>query len=90
MVQVEADLTVETIATKPIEGQTPGTSGLRKKTKVFMEGTPLGERLANGSGACEDSSQRVGRGRFGAPKTSLKSRKVEDREVFGQLCPERL
>lgn len=27
---------IETIATTPIEGQMPGTSGLRKKTRVFM------------------------------------------------------
>ena len=36
---MDCDLGVETIATKPIEGQKPGTSGLRKKTKEFMEGT---------------------------------------------------
>lgn len=30
------DLSVNTVTTAPIEGQKPGTSGLRKKTKVFM------------------------------------------------------
>ena len=28
---------IETVSTTPIEGQMPGTSGLRKKTRVFME-----------------------------------------------------
>ena len=31
-------LKASVLPTKPIEGQKPGTSGLRKKTKVFMEG----------------------------------------------------
>lgn len=30
-------MTVHTIPTKPIDGQKPGTSGLRKKTRVFMQ-----------------------------------------------------
>ena len=30
-------MTVQTIVTQPIPGQKPGTSGLRKKTKVFMQ-----------------------------------------------------
>ncbi len=28
---------IETVSTSPIEGQMPGTSGLRKKTRIFME-----------------------------------------------------
>ena len=44
MVKLHGDFAVETIPTKPIEGQKPGTSGLRKKTKIFMEGTQLGSR----------------------------------------------
>ena len=30
-------MTIKTVTTQPIEGQKPGTSGLRKKTRVFME-----------------------------------------------------
>ncbi|GGD20976.1 alpha-D-glucose phosphate-specific phosphoglucomutase [Sinisalibacter lacisalsi] len=30
-------MTILTIATQPIDGQKPGTSGLRKKTRVFMQ-----------------------------------------------------
>jgi phosphoglucomutase len=34
-------LSPESLATAPIDGQKPGTSGLRKKTKVFQEGLYL-------------------------------------------------
>ncbi len=30
-------MTMQTISTQPIDGQKPGTSGLRKKTRVFMQ-----------------------------------------------------
>lgn len=30
-------MTINTVSTTPIEGQKPGTSGLRKKTRVFMQ-----------------------------------------------------
>ncbi|WOL09664.1 hypothetical protein Cni_G18417 [Canna indica] len=35
------DLKIRTIPTKPVEGQKTGTSGLRKKVKVFQEGNYL-------------------------------------------------
>jgi phosphoglucomutase len=38
---IEADLAVTTLPTKPIAGQKPGTSGLRKKTRIFMDGLYL-------------------------------------------------
>lgn len=34
-------LAAHALETKPIDGQKPGTSGLRKKTKVFMHGLYL-------------------------------------------------
>lgn len=30
-------MTIDVVSTQPIEGQKPGTSGLRKKTRIFME-----------------------------------------------------
>ena len=30
-------MNINTVSTQPIDGQKPGTSGLRKKTRIFME-----------------------------------------------------
>ncbi|MDZ4134359.1 MAG: alpha-D-glucose phosphate-specific phosphoglucomutase, partial [Paracoccaceae bacterium] len=30
-------MTIKTVSVTPFEGQRPGTSGLRKKTRVFMQ-----------------------------------------------------
>eukprot|EP00747_Dinoflagellata_sp_TGD_P123752 gnl/TRDRNA2_/TRDRNA2_173869_c2_seq6.p1 gnl/TRDRNA2_/TRDRNA2_173869_c2~~gnl/TRDRNA2_/TRDRNA2_173869_c2_seq6.p1 ORF type:complete len:1042 (-),score=304.23 gnl/TRDRNA2_/TRDRNA2_173869_c2_seq6:103-3228(-) len=38
---IDGALDVAKVTTAPIEGQKPGTSGLRKKTKTFMEGNYL-------------------------------------------------
>jgi len=40
-VHLDCSLEVKEVPTQPIAGQKPGTSGLRKKTKVFMEGKYL-------------------------------------------------
>merc|ERR1719311_852688 len=37
-IALSGSLEVSTIKTSPIAGQKPGTSGLRKKTKTFMDG----------------------------------------------------
>eukprot|EP00439_Symbiodinium_sp_Y106_P074550 s458_g14.t1 len=41
VIKNDVTLSVKTVPTEPIAGQAPGTSGLRKKTKVFMEGNYL-------------------------------------------------
>ena len=61
-------MTVETIATTPIEGQMPGTSGLRKKTRVFMRAGYLEnfiQSIFNAIGGVADKTFVVGGdGRF--------------------------
>lgn len=61
-------MTIETIATQPIEGQKPGTSGLRKKTRVFMQPGYLEnyvQAIFDGIGGVTDKTLVVGGdGRF--------------------------
>merc|ERR1719145_137804 len=59
MTTIDADLTVATVATKPIEGQKPGTSGLRKKTKVFMGENYLANYVQSVFNTLKDSSVPV-------------------------------
>jgi phosphoglucomutase len=59
---------VETIKTAPIQGQIPGTSGLRKKTRVFMQSGYLEnfvQSIFNAIGGVNDKTLVVGGdGRF--------------------------
>ena len=56
-------MTVKVITTQPIEGQKPGTSGLRKKTRVFMQPNFLEnyvQSIFNGIGGVEKKTLVVG------------------------------
>lgn len=59
---------INTVATSPIEGQKPGTSGLRKKTKVFMQPHYLEnfvQSIFNAIGGIKEKSLMLGGdGRF--------------------------
>jgi phosphoglucomutase len=53
----------ETVATQPIEGQKPGTSGLRKKTEVFMQSHYLEnyvQAIFDGTGGVQGKTLVVG------------------------------
>jgi len=56
-------MTAKVITTQPIEGQKPGTSGLRKKTRVFMQPNFLEnyvQSIFNGIGGVEKKTLVVG------------------------------
>ena len=56
-------MTVKVITTQPIEGQKPGTSGLRKKTRIFMQPNFLEnyvQSIFNGIGGVEKKTLVVG------------------------------
>ena len=54
------DMTVTTVTTKPIAGQVPGTSGLRKKTKVFQEPNYLQNFVASVFNSLEPETVKGG------------------------------
>merc|ERR1719440_814274 len=56
---IECSLDVKTKTTKPIAGQKPGTSGLRKKTKVFMEENYLANFVQSVFDALADTGTAV-------------------------------
>jgi len=56
---LSGSLEVKTVSTQPIEGQKPGTSGLRKKTKVFMEGNYLHNYVQSVFNALKDDNVPV-------------------------------
>ncbi|WP_062560421.1 alpha-D-glucose phosphate-specific phosphoglucomutase [Paracoccus aminovorans] len=56
-------MSVQTVPTKPIEGQKPGTSGLRKKTPVFMQPHYLEnfvQAIWNGTGGAQGKTYVLG------------------------------
>ena len=56
-------MTAKVITTQPIEGQKPGTSGLRKKTRIFMQPNFLEnyvQSIFNGIGGVEKKTLVVG------------------------------
>lgn len=56
-------MTIDVVSTQPIEGQKPGTSGLRKKTRIFMEPNYLEnfvQSIFNAIGGVEGKSFVVG------------------------------
>jgi len=61
-IALSGSLEAATVQTKPIEGQKPGTSGLRKKTKVFMEGNYLHNYVQSVFNALKDDSVPVAGG----------------------------